>query len=331
VSPLLANIYLHELDRYLARYTALSTREKSRRRRQGQANYTYVRYADDFVVLSNGTKAEVEALKGEVHTFLRESLKLHLSLEKTKVSHLNDGFVFLGFRIQRTVGHAGLKTQLLIPAEAEARVMEKITHITAPSTHQDAGNAKIQALNRVMGGWCRYYQYTSQASSIFHRLQYKAYGRLARWLGRKLHLSLPEVRRRYHRDGTLATPDCSLVKVGQTFPTRLYKHRFRKPNPYTTQAPLGRETLPSATYWSGHEPRPGMADLRPTVLKRDQYRCQHCGTGVSPHTAQVDHIRPVKRFKRPVEANRLNNLQTLCLPCHKAKTQVDRQRESRVH
>lgn len=330
ISPLLANIYLHELDRYLARYTALPTREKNKRRRRGQANYISVRYADDFVVLSNGTKAAVEALKEEIHTFLKTHLKLHLSREKTKVTHLNDGVVFLGFKIQRTVGHAGMKTQLFIPEAAVERVVEKITHITAPSTHQDAVNAKIQALNRVMGGWCRYYQYTSKASSVFHRLAYAANGRLARWLSRKLRLSLPEVRRRYQRDGTLATPECQLVKVGQAFPTRLYKGRFLKPNPYTTQEPLWRETLLPETYWSGQEPRPGMADLRPAVLRRAQYRCQHCGLEVAPDTAQVDHIRPVKRFKRPVEANRLDNLQTLCRPCHKAKTQVDQQRESRV-
>lgn len=331
VSPLLANIYLHELDRYMARYTALPTREKSRRRRHRQANYTYVRYADDFVVLSNGTKAEAQALKEELHTFLQRRLKLRLSWEKTKVTHLNDGFVFLGFKLQRTVGHAGRKTQLLIPEEAVTRVVAKIAHITAPTTSQDAVNAKIQALNRIMGGWCRYYQYTSKARSVFHRLQYHTYGRLLRWMGRKLRLSRPAVRRRYHQNGTLATPEEQLVKVGQAFPTCLYKRRFRKPNPYTTQEPLWRETLPPDTYWSGHELRPGMADLRPAVLQRDQYCCQRCGTRVSLATAQVDHIRPVRRFKRPVAANRLDNLQTLCRPCHTAKTQVDRQRESRVH
>jgi RNA-directed DNA polymerase len=46
-SPLLANIYLHELDKYMERYTALSKKEKALRRRDGQANVVYVRYADD--------------------------------------------------------------------------------------------------------------------------------------------------------------------------------------------------------------------------------------------------------------------------------------------
>ena len=47
ISPLLANIYLHPLDCYLTRYTALSEYQKLRRRRHGQANFLYARYADD--------------------------------------------------------------------------------------------------------------------------------------------------------------------------------------------------------------------------------------------------------------------------------------------
>jgi 5-methylcytosine-specific restriction endonuclease McrA len=45
----------------------------------------------------------------------------------------------------------------------------------------------------------------------------------------------------------------------------------------------------------------------------------------------VDHIRPVRRFKQPVDANNPENLQTLCVEtCHKGKTKFDRQMESRV-
>jgi RNA-directed DNA polymerase len=43
ISPLLANIYLHELDRYMERYTSLPQREKTKRRKQGFAHYIYVR------------------------------------------------------------------------------------------------------------------------------------------------------------------------------------------------------------------------------------------------------------------------------------------------
>jgi RNA-directed DNA polymerase len=47
VSPLLANIYLHELDRYMeSTYLHLSAWERSKRRKAGQSNFLYVRYAD---------------------------------------------------------------------------------------------------------------------------------------------------------------------------------------------------------------------------------------------------------------------------------------------
>ena len=60
-----------------------------------------VRYADDFVVVSNGTLAEVKAVKEELKDFLSTSLHLELSEEKTKITHINDGIDFLGFHIQR--------------------------------------------------------------------------------------------------------------------------------------------------------------------------------------------------------------------------------------
>jgi 5-methylcytosine-specific restriction endonuclease McrA len=73
-----------------------------------------------------------------------------------------------------------------------------------------------------------------------------------------------------------------------------------------------------------------MEDLRPLVLERDGQRCVLCQSEVEKATARVDHKRPVCTFKRPVDANYLENLQTLCIPCHKQKTESDRRMESRM-
>src|SRR5438093_7336154 len=71
ISPLLANIYLHELDRYMeSTYLKLLEWKRYKRRKQGIGNYLYVRYADDFVVLCNGTKAEALAMKEELKELL---------------------------------------------------------------------------------------------------------------------------------------------------------------------------------------------------------------------------------------------------------------------
>lgn len=47
------------------------------------------------------------------------------------------------------------------------------------------------------------------------------------------------------------------------------------------------------------------------------------------NVGEMQRLLSLKR-KRPVDANRLENLQTLCVPCHARKTELDRQRESRV-
>jgi 5-methylcytosine-specific restriction endonuclease McrA len=93
---------------------------------------------------------------------------------------------------------------------------------------------------------------------------------------------------------------------------------------------LKREELPQEAFWTGYERRPGMADLRPLILERDRYICQLCGEKVTAENAQVDHIEPFRKFKQPVEANRPENLWTLCIPCHQWKTEFDRQMESRM-
>jgi RNA-directed DNA polymerase len=328
VSPLLANIYLDELDEQLVKFV-VSRKEKASRRQQRKANFVYVRYADDFVVLCNGTKAQAEELKEELYRFLSESLRLTLSREKTKITHLNDGFKFLGFWIQRKMGNKGMTTKVLIPQSAIAKLRLKLRAATAPATHRDSVNTKILALNQIIGGWCRYYQYTSRACAQFNSIGNEAFWMMAHWLGRKFKISLSEVMRRYAQGSTFATEQYRLV-LPQQFSTRIYKRRFLKPNPYTTQEQILREEMPQEISWTGSEPRRGMADLRPLILGRDGYLCQMCGQPVTDETAQIDHIKPVRRFKLPVEANDPDNLWTLCLKCHPQKTKFDRQRESRM-
>jgi RNA-directed DNA polymerase len=330
ISPLLANIYLHELDRDMERYTSLPQREKTKRRKQGFAHYLYVRYADDWIVLCNGTKAQAEAWREELYVFLKSTLRLDLSKEKTKITHLNDGFKFLGFWIQRARGHDGMKTKVIIPQEAMDKVKGKIALALAPTSHRDSVMAKILALHSLIGGWCRYYQYTSQAATQYSQLEYHTFWGMAHWLGRKFKLNMATVMQRCLREKGWTTGKLYLSRPTE-FPTLQDKQRFLKPNPYLIQEKkLEREVLPSETHWTGYEARPGMADLRPLILERDEYTCQLCGAKVTASTAQVDHIRPIRRFKRPIDANVDWNLWTLCLPCHEEKTKYDRQAESRV-
>jgi len=329
ISPLLANAYLHELDKYMEKYTALSHNEKTVRRRRGLANYVYIRYADDFVILCNGTRVQAEELREEVRNFLATDLRLALSMEKTKVTHLNDGFDFLGFNIQRGMGHDGMKTKVTISTKGVGKHLDVIKAATAPDTHEDSVTLRIKALNRVIAGWCRYYQYTSKASTQFAKLEHLAFWQMAHWLGRKFKLAMPQVLARFYKDGSLGEENVKLTRH-TSFPTQQYKKRFLKPNPYTTQERIEREELPDDDPWPGFENRPGWADVRLKALKRDNWTCLVCKKAVSNDTAEVDHVRPYACYKRPVDANRLGNLMTLCIDCHGRRHEMLREMESRM-
>jgi ABC-type antimicrobial peptide transport system permease subunit len=70
ISPLLANVYLHEFDRWAEAKWAVDRRTRQRTRYAGRGNYTMVRYADDFVVVSNDTRAGVDQTTQEIAAFL---------------------------------------------------------------------------------------------------------------------------------------------------------------------------------------------------------------------------------------------------------------------
>ena len=146
----------------------------------------------------------------------------------------------------------------------------------------------------------------------------------------KSRVSTPVVMQRFRRGNTLASENHCLLQPTE-FPSLPYRQRFFKPNPdRTTGKKRERAELPNETYWTGYEARPGMADLRPLILERDEYTCQICGAKVTAATAEVDHSRPVRRFKRPIDANVPENLWTLCKTCHDRKTKTDQEGESRV-
>ena len=81
LSPLLSNIYLNEMDQWLEKY-----------------NITFVRYADDFVLLFHSFN-EAKGTLQELKKFLK-TLNLSLEETKTKIVHIKDGFEFLGVRFE---------------------------------------------------------------------------------------------------------------------------------------------------------------------------------------------------------------------------------------
>ena len=162
LSPLLANIALEVLDEHFARLwqTQSATRvDRSRRRRHGQPIYRLVRYADDFVVLVSGSREHAEAMHDQVAAVLAP-IGLRLSPEKTAVVHIDEGFDFLGFRIQRHQKPGTNRRYVYtFPAKKSlAKVKRKVKAITTQGTNNPL-SALLDQINPVLRGWTSYFRY----------------------------------------------------------------------------------------------------------------------------------------------------------------------------
>jgi group II intron reverse transcriptase/maturase len=331
VSPLLANIYLHELDRYMeSTYLNFSDNERRKRRKQGKSNFLYVRYADDFVVLCNGTKAQALAMKEELKDALND-MGLKLSEEKTKVTQITEGFLFLGYKIIREIGTTGkMVPKVLIPESASKQYVHKLRRMLAPSTTKESVRAKILAINRFTRGWCEYYRCTSAPARIFDAVGNELHLLMAHWLGHKYRSKMSDIMRKYWTDSTFGTKQIKLIRPREYTAKRLIKRAWH--NPYTAKEAIVREKiLWYDTLWIGNEDRRGWSDIREEVIALKGTTCHICGTELHVSEVEIDHApKPRARFKDKREADRMKHLQPICTSCHRAKTKADPTVESRM-
>jgi len=271
-------------------------------------------------------------MKGEVNDFLQSELHLTLSLEKTKITHITEGFTCLGYWLHRGTGRNGKpQIKLEIPDEAVQRMRGKIHATLAPHTHYDSVAAKIIAMNRIIRGWCNYYRYCSSPTRIFSQLELIIWWDIAHWIAGTYHTSIPQVCQKYRQRHTFGTKNVRLV-LPSAMKTKPYMGR-KFSNPYTAKSQkITREDLfDLEDVWLGTERRRGQQDIREAVIERDGLNCRICARPMaSAYEAQIDHIKPRAAFKRQSDADRLGNQQVLCTTCHRAKTKSDRQVLSRM-
>jgi len=322
VSPLLSNIYLHSLDRYMEEnYLSLSKHYRTQRRRQGLSNFLYLRYADDFIVLCNGTKKQAEAMKEELSIFLHEELKLTLSMEKTKITHITDGFDFVGYPLSRSTGRSGnMVPRIKIPRQAVDKLKGKLKSVLNPRRTNASVRAKILAVNRIVRGWCHYYKYSSAPSQVFGRMEYELFWLMAQWLGRKYKISIPRVMKRFHPGNSFWMGRYRLVMPSEIKAVRPNGRTPTRPYQTVDRDITYEDIFEIKDVWEGQDRREGSLDLRALVIERDGSICALCGLDTTEWECQVDHIVRRSMFKRPRDADALDNLQVLCTPCHRKKT-----------
>jgi RNA-directed DNA polymerase len=133
ISPLLSNIYLHDLD------VALTS-----------AGYKMIRYADDFVILTRNQKEAEEALSQVQSWVVEHELTLHP--EKTHLGNCmvkGEGFEFLGYRFE--AGTSWVRRKSI--QKFRDRIREMTSKVCGKSIQE-----VISKLNPVLRGWCNYFK-----------------------------------------------------------------------------------------------------------------------------------------------------------------------------
>ena len=237
MSPLLANIALSVLDEHFARkWEALGPAwTRAKQRRAGVPAMRLVRYADDFVVMVAGQRANAEALWDEVAVVLAP-MGLRLSVEKTRVCHIDEGFDFLGWRIQRRSwrGRTGRRAVYTYPSKKSLlSVTAKVRSLTARHKHRTLADL-LRRLNPVLRGWCNYFRHGVSART-FSYLDYFAWTRTFGWL-RKRHPGLNKgtLVRRYLPNWEIRDGNIEMFRP-QAIAIERYRYRgARIPTPWTS-------------------------------------------------------------------------------------------------
>lgn len=164
ISPVISNMVLDGLEKVI--------KEKYHRRKIGGKTYfpkvNFVRFADDFIVTGEAPEQLENGVKPLIKQFLEER-GLELSEEKTLITHIDNGFDFLGVNIRKYNGKLLTK-----PSKKNyTSVIEKIRTVIKdnPTIKQEY---LINLLNPIIRGWVNYQKY-NVSSEAFEKLDHDIY------------------------------------------------------------------------------------------------------------------------------------------------------------
>jgi RNA-directed DNA polymerase len=172
ISPVLANLALDGLERRLRE--AFPDRGKGSERGKA-AQVHLIRYADDFIITGHSAELLEAKVKPTVESFLQER-GLELSSEKTSITHLTEGFDFLGQNVRRYPnGKLLIKPSRRSIGSLLARVKEIVRKHRGGTAHH-----LVMELNPVIRGWANYHRHVV-SKRIFARIDEQIFRMLWQW------------------------------------------------------------------------------------------------------------------------------------------------------
>ena len=185
ISPLLANIYLNEVDKMLERAKEVTSEGK-------YTNIEYARFSDDMVILVSGYYKWEWLLKAAYKRLIQELGKLgvKINIQKTQIIDLTQGqtFSFLGFvyrRVRTLRGKWGVRITPKI--KARTALLRKIKEIFRKHRSQPVSRI-IYLINPILRGWINYFR-IGHSGRVFNNVR--------DWVEKKIRRHLMRARKRH--------------------------------------------------------------------------------------------------------------------------------------
>ena len=171
-SPAMANMALDGLSQQLL--------ERFPRSKQGNSpKVNLARSADDFIVTGTSKELLEQEVKPFIETFLKER-GLQLSQEKTLITHIKEGFDFLGQHVRKSKNGGVLTT----PSKKNGKAfMKKVRGLIEKHTDSSAGQILVK-LNPVIRGWANYHRFGA-SSKTFNAVDCAIFKKLWWWARRR--------------------------------------------------------------------------------------------------------------------------------------------------
>jgi group II intron reverse transcriptase/maturase len=359
ISPLLANVYLHTFDEWCAKqwetkktriaYSAKDTCIRALRLRSNLKPGYLVRYADDWVLVTN-SRRNAEQWKWRITKFLKEELRLKLSEEKTVITNIREKAIhFLGFEYKIVPSGKARKgyTTCTKPDIKRIRAKIKEVHKNIKKIRKAKDdNEKIFQISRVnlmIRGIINYYQSATRVNPVLSKfvyyLRYAGYKTLSEFGGKWIPANqttnliaahkgytsqIPAIEINDMNIGITLLAFCSYTPTYQKNPAEIpYTPEGRKLHfEFTKKRPLlAREddlfSLVSLKFNAFHNTNPlynfEYLMNRAYAYNRDKGTCRICGGDVIPQELHCHHKDP--SLPKPL-VNKVNNLATTHDSCH---------------
>jgi RNA-directed DNA polymerase len=277
ISPLLANIAIHGMEKYL-------TNGPTRKR------VHIVRYADDFIITCR-TKEQAESLIPIIAEWLKENVGVELNREKTKITHIDDGFTFLGFHIRKYNGKL-----LITPDKKKVKYFLEDIGEYLNNNKQAKQETVIKNLNPKIRGFTEYYK-NVVSSKTFSAIDSAIWYKLWRWAKRRHPNKSPRwIKERYfqhvgNRHWTFATKDKTILQYASDI--KITRHiKIQKGRsvyrPGDSEYFSNRWKLQTMKHFTGPYRE---------ILRKTDCRCWFCENPITEVHWKTSRKHPVRRIE----------------------------------